>query len=484
MSEASLVSLLPLVMLGNVDTKVLMLLSTFALSCFVQWYPLETMLAEARLLFNKYTLNTISFEIVGIAVGKYDISMSNSFQAVMWRIHERLDTSAPDDPIWNKIHDVSEINMSLSKGVCRIFTQGSMIDEGVTIKIRKRVADVRPGRGRDSDSIEISKETWTLTLQTSTTYGFTKIANYIEDSVKTYDLRMKKKRKQTLFDFSRVSSYDEVDNFIFEEHAFKTTKNFDNLFFPKKAELMRKLDMFENNEDMYARLGKPYKFYMMFHGEHGCAKTSVIKAIASLTGKHVVVLRLDRFKDVIEMCRTITKFSSQESIDYKDCMFVVEEFDCFNHDYIKRSDTRDAGEKDVETASIETSVVMVDTKATTEAKKEHEAKKSALGTLLNTFDGVRELHGCMVIFTTNKPEDFDPALVRPGRIELMHFGRLNAIDIMDYWKLTYGVTMPARVSDALGHKEGIISLADLSIILERDPLTAGDLLIDLMVDKS
>jgi hypothetical protein len=51
----------------------------------------------------------------------------------------------------------------------------------------QRVADVRPGRGRDSDSIEISKETC-ADLQTSTTYGFTKIANYIEDSVKTYDL--------------------------------------------------------------------------------------------------------------------------------------------------------------------------------------------------------------------------------------------------------------------------------------------------------
>jgi chaperone BCS1 len=50
-------------------------------------------------------------------------------------------------------------------------------------------------------------------------------------------------------------------------------------------------------------------------------------------------------------------------------------------------------------------------------------KKSALGTLLNISDGVRELHGCMVIFTTNKPDSFDPALVRPGRIELMHFGR-------------------------------------------------------------
>jgi trehalose-6-phosphatase len=132
--------------------------------------------------------------------------------------------------------------------------------------------------------------------------------------------------------------------------------------------------MFENN-DMYARLGKPYKFYMMFHGEHGCAKTSVIKAIASLTGKHVVVLRLDRFKDVIEMCRTITKFSSQ--VDRPQGLYVCSGGSTVSTMTIKRSDTRDA-EKDVETASIETSVVMVDTKATTEAKKEHEAKKSAL----------------------------------------------------------------------------------------------------------
>jgi hypothetical protein len=68
---------------------------------------------------------------------------------------------------------------------------------------------------------------------------------------------MKKKRK-TLFDLSSFI-VRRRRQFHFEEHAFKTTKNFDNLFFPKKAELM-KLDMFENNEDMYARLGKPYKF--------------------------------------------------------------------------------------------------------------------------------------------------------------------------------------------------------------------------------
>jgi hypothetical protein len=77
---------------------------------------------------------------------------------------------------------------------------------------------------------------------------------------------------------------------------------------------------------------------------------------------------------------------------------------------ITRSDTRDAGEKDVETASIETSVVMVDTKATTEAKKEHEAKKSALGTL-NTFDGGAELHGCGISSLQTK---ISIQLSRPG----------------------------------------------------------------------
>jgi hypothetical protein len=62
----------------------------------------------------------------------------------------------------------------------------------------------------------------------------------------------------------------------------------------------------------YARLGKPYKFYMMFH-EHGCAKTSVIKAIASKTGKHVVVLTRP-LQDVVELCQTISDFAREDGI--------------------------------------------------------------------------------------------------------------------------------------------------------------------------
>ena len=40
-----------------------------------------------------------------------------------------------------------------------------------------------------------------------------------------------------------------------------------------------------------------------------------------------------------------------------------------------------------------------------------------LSCLLNILDGIIELHGVMVIFTTNYPEKLDEAFLRPGRID-------------------------------------------------------------------
>ena len=41
-----------------------------------------------------------------------------------------------------------------------------------------------------------------------------------------------------------------------------------------------------------------------------------------------------------------------------------------------------------------------------------------LGTLLNTIDGIGAHSHIIYIFTTNHPEQIDPALIRPGRIDL------------------------------------------------------------------
>lgn len=49
-----------------------------------------------------------------------------------------------------------------------------------------------------------------------------------------------------------------------------------------------------------------------------------------------------------------------------------------------------------------------------------------LSGLLNVLDGVGSQEGRIVIMTTNKPERLDPALVRPGRVDMkVHLGNIS-----------------------------------------------------------
>ena len=50
--------------------------------------------------------------------------------------------------------------------------------------------------------------------------------------------------------------------------------------------------------------------------------------------------------------------------------------------------------------------------------------------LLNVFDGMIELHGVMIIMTTNYPDKLDKALIREGRIDLKHEFKFASIDVI------------------------------------------------------
>jgi hypothetical protein len=78
-----------------------------------------------------------------------------------------------------------------------------------------------------------------------------------------------------------MTTYGDDPSLVYND-IHSTTKNFDNLFL-KKSELHRSSTCSRTMKISTPGCGKPYKFYMMFH-EHGCAKTSVIKAIASRDG--------------------------------------------------------------------------------------------------------------------------------------------------------------------------------------------------------
>jgi SpoVK/Ycf46/Vps4 family AAA+-type ATPase len=75
--------------------------------------------------------------------------------------------------------------------------------------------------------------------------------------------------------------------------------------------------------------------------------------------------------------------------------------------------------------------------------KDKECGDLCLGDLLEVLDGMVEVSGRMYIMTSNHPEVLDPALCRPGRIDLQHeFKKLTRGNISDMYKLWFDEELP------------------------------------------
>ena len=65
---------------------------------------------------------------------------------------------------------------------------------------------------------------------------------------------------------------------------------------------------------------------------------------------------------------------------------------------------------------------LIETTSSTSTVKLINAQSDAinLSCFLNILDGIIELHGVMIIMTTNHPEKIDEALIRPGRFDFKY----------------------------------------------------------------
>jgi chaperone BCS1 len=73
------------------------------------------------------------------------------------------------------------------------------------------------------------------------------------------------------------------------------------------------------------------------------------------------------------------------------------------------------------------------------AKKDDEL---TLDCVLNVMDGIIELHGAMIIFTTNHLEKIDPAFTRPGRIDkIVHLRNASVQMIREMVTYKYGIDL-------------------------------------------
>eukprot|EP00091_Calanus_sinicus_P010845 TRINITY_DN2489_c0_g1_i2.p1 TRINITY_DN2489_c0_g1~~TRINITY_DN2489_c0_g1_i2.p1 ORF type:complete len:357 (-),score=92.54 TRINITY_DN2489_c0_g1_i2:256-1326(-) len=247
----------------------------------------------------------------------------------------------------------------------------------------------------------------------------------------------------------RFYSYNPVpgsDGDDYNEFSFESSKTFDNVFFPEKEKIVSRLEFFLKNETWYAERGVPYTLGFLLHGLPGSGKTSTIKAMANLTQRHIVSVPLKNIKNIDDLYKvfygpTINK----KVIPVNKRIYVLEDIDAASlKDTVKKRDSfQISKEEDSHSDSgIETPKSVDKEKDSSKGifiVKESEEKKLTLADLLEVFDGVMEMKGRIMVITTNHPEKLDPALIRPGRVDVnVQFGHCQPDDILDIFKNLYG----------------------------------------------
>ncbi|KIK56980.1 hypothetical protein GYMLUDRAFT_247260 [Collybiopsis luxurians FD-317 M1] len=153
------------------------------------------------------------------------------------------------------------------------------------------------------------------------------------------------------------------------------------------------------SEDWYAERGIPFRRGYLLHGVPGSGKTSLIHSLAGELGLDIYVVSLSS-KGMSD--NTLTTLMGNVP---SRCILLLEDLDAA----FTRSVSRDSSSTGAPKESTATAA------ATTEVT---DGSTLSLSGLLNSLDGVAAAEGRLLFATTNHIERLDPALSRPGRMDV------------------------------------------------------------------
>ncbi|XP_076923968.1 AAA-ATPase At3g50940-like [Bidens hawaiensis] len=163
-----------------------------------------------------------------------------------------------------------------------------------------------------------------------------------------------------------------------------------------KETVIKDLDRFLERREYYRKVGKAWKRGYLLYGPPGTGKSSLIAAMANYLNFDIYDLELTDIKSNSELRRLLVATANRS-------ILVVEDIDCSKelHDRVNVEAEKAAVRKNPRGGYDEES-------------------KVTLSGFLNFIDGLWSSCGDerIIIFTTNRKDKLDPALIRPGRMDV------------------------------------------------------------------
>lgn len=155
----------------------------------------------------------------------------------------------------------------------------------------------------------------------------------------------------------------------------------------------------------YQSRSMPYRRGYLFYGPPGTGKSSLSTAIAGEFGLDLYEVKIPSVPSDADLEQMFQEIPPR-------CVVLLEDIDA-----VWTADRELLGQDDRTFASN---------------GSRSPRSNCTLSGLLNVLDGVGSQEGRIVIMTTNKPETLDPALVRPGRVDMkVHLGNISRELAMD-----------------------------------------------------
>lgn len=377
----------------NIDTLVSMMLAPILIKLaeqFIEWLTsnLRAMYDRVVKRFSKATVSIISKQHFGTA------------REVMSFFSETHDSAKLITCITAElISKGCTVNTSQAKyigGVYNTIADGTIYYKGYSFTYTSGVQIITADTKYNEDKLVIKHS------------SAKKIRAFIDKCNAIIDKQSDMSYTQTYFGQTK----NDKGHTIFDPLVFTATTTFDDIFFPEKSTVVQSVDK------LIAGSIPKLSFYL--HGEPGCGKSSLIKAIAAKTGYSIIEIKLSFIENDNELRNIIfgktvhvTRYGIDDfyKIDVKRRIYLFEDIDA-ECDVVYRRELQKEKKQSAE-VSTDTDGPKCDKNAT--AVKESKKQSLTLSGILNVLDGVLALSG-IVIMTTNHPEKLDPALVRFGRV--------------------------------------------------------------------